>query len=86
MKRKSRINCPQMNEYLESLKNLPKIEVTFVIPSSVTPENYYRALSKLQNDDRNINSDIVSFTALMDWDEKIRHYIHYYQVTVKAGV
>ena len=61
---------------------------TYLKPSELTPENYYsyQALGGLQNEDRNVNSDIMSFTALMNWEEKVRHYEHYLKVTTEKSL
>lgn len=44
---------------------------------TVTKRNYYDILGRAQNKKENQNSDIMSFTALMDWQGKLQHLAHY---------
>lgn len=45
--------------------------------SELTPDNYYSALRCVQNSNANIDRDIVTFTAFLDWNEKLTHYSRY---------
>ena len=43
----------------------------------INADKYYSILGSIQNEDANVNSDIMSFTALMNDEEKIEHLKRY---------
>lgn len=43
----------------------------------VDENNYYKLLGYAQNEERNVHSDIMTFTGFMSWGEKLKHLQHY---------
>lgn len=44
---------------------------------AVTPDSYYSILSSVQNAPELQGIDIVTFTAFLDWNEKLTHLTRY---------
>ena len=45
--------------------------------NELTPEKYYKELGNLNNHPSLISIDIVSYSALLNLDEKLKHYKNY---------
>jgi len=59
--------------------------IAYVNPKDLTENTYYSALRQVQNAECNLGQDIVSFTALLDWEEKVNHYTWYYNKVAESG-
>jgi len=56
----------------------------YTLPSDLTKENYFSALSRIQNNSMFRCIDIITFAGMCNWSEKVEHYTYYYNQVKEA--